>query len=80
MPKLPSPKDLQPFPTVQSMVYYGHTDMVRCISTDPLGQYLLSGSDDLTVKSNLLNSYRTKICIFLIFVHVTIILIFSMGD
>lgn len=52
MPKLPSPKDLQPFPTVQSLVYSGHTDMVRCISIDPLGQYLLSGSDDMTVKSN----------------------------
>lgn len=55
MPKLPSPKDLQPFPTVQSLVFNGHTDMVRCISIDPLGQYLLSGSDDMTVKSNLYN-------------------------
>lgn len=53
MPKLPSPKDLQPFPTVQSLVFNGHTDMVRCISIDPLGQYLLSGSDDMTVKSNM---------------------------
>ncbi|XP_026822167.1 ribosome biogenesis protein BOP1 homolog [Rhopalosiphum maidis] len=50
LPKLPSPKDLQPFPTVQSMVFNGHTDMVRCISIDPLGQYLLSGSDDMTIK------------------------------
>jgi len=52
LPKLPSPKDLQPFPTIQSLVYNGHTDMVRCISIDPLGQYLLSGSDDMTIKSN----------------------------
>ena len=54
LPKLPSPKDLQPFPTIQSLVYNGHTDMVRCISIDPLGQYLLSGSDDMTIKSNIL--------------------------
>lgn len=52
LPKLPSPKDLQPFPTIQSLVFNGHTDMVRCISIDPLGQYLLSGSDDMTIKSN----------------------------
>lgn len=54
LPKLPSPKDLQPFPTVQSLVFNGHSDMVRCISIDPLGQYLLSGSDDMTVKGNLI--------------------------
>lgn len=36
--------------------------MVRCISIDPLGQYLLSGSDDMTVKSNIY-----IICIHIIF-------------
>lgn len=51
IPKLPSPKDLQPFPTVESMVYNGHTDIIRCISVEPLGQYIVSGSDDTTVKS-----------------------------
>ena len=50
LPQLPSPKDLQPFPTVMSMVYEGHTDMVRSITVEPKGQYLVSGSDDLTVK------------------------------
>nr|NVI69930.1 putative ribosome biogenesis protein BOP1 homolog [Cucujiformia] len=33
-----------------SIEYTGHTDMVRTISTDKMGQYLLSGSDDGTVK------------------------------
>ncbi|XP_054279082.1 ribosome biogenesis protein BOP1 homolog [Macrosteles quadrilineatus] len=50
VPQLPNPKDLQPFPNVMSLIYQGHTDMVRCMSVDPKGQYLLSGSDDLTVK------------------------------
>nr|XP_018906678.1 PREDICTED: ribosome biogenesis protein BOP1 homolog [Bemisia tabaci] len=50
LPKLPSPKDLQPFPTTVSLTYKGHTNMVRTISVDPLGQYLLSGSDDCTAK------------------------------
>lgn len=51
IPKLPSPKDLQPFPTVESMVYNGHTDIIRCISVEPHGEYIVSGSDDTTVKS-----------------------------
>ncbi|XP_039277204.1 ribosome biogenesis protein BOP1 homolog [Nilaparvata lugens] len=50
LPKLPSPRDLQPFPTMQALVFEGHTDMVRTISLDPLGQYVVSGSDDNTVK------------------------------
>lgn len=51
IPKLPSPKDLQPFPTVESMVFEGHTDMIRTISVEPNGEYMVSGSDDTTVKS-----------------------------
>ncbi|KAF7266191.1 hypothetical protein GWI33_020472 [Rhynchophorus ferrugineus] len=50
VPKLPSPRDLQPFPNTLAIEYKGHTDMVRSISTDKTGQYLLSGSDDCTVK------------------------------
>nr|MBE5724375.1 putative ribosome biogenesis protein BOP1-like protein [Cucujiformia] len=42
--------DLQPFPTTLAVEYKGHTDMVRTISTDKTGQYLLSGSDDGTIK------------------------------
>lgn len=51
VPKLPSPRDLQPFPTTESMIFRGHTDMIRSISMEPKGQYLASGSDDCTVKS-----------------------------
>ncbi|XP_065218330.1 ribosome biogenesis protein BOP1 homolog [Planococcus citri] len=58
LPKLPSPKDLQPFPSVMSLVYKGHTDMVRCISVDPFGQYLVSGSDDMTIKIWEINTTR----------------------
>uniref|UniRef100_A0A8C4NCP9 Ribosome biogenesis protein BOP1 n=1 Tax=Eptatretus burgeri TaxID=7764 RepID=A0A8C4NCP9_EPTBU len=43
IPKLPKPRDLQPFPTVQSM-------FVRSISIDPSGQWLVSGSDDRTLR------------------------------
>nr|NVI69897.1 putative ribosome biogenesis protein BOP1 homolog [Cucujiformia] len=42
--------DLQPFPTTLAIDYKGHSDMVRSISTNKTGQYLLSGSDDCTVK------------------------------
>lgn len=50
IPKLPSPRDLQPFPTTMSMVYEGHTDIVRSVSVDGKGQFMLSGSDDMTIK------------------------------
>uniref|UniRef100_A0A182P0N9 Ribosome biogenesis protein BOP1 homolog n=1 Tax=Anopheles epiroticus TaxID=199890 RepID=A0A182P0N9_9DIPT len=50
IPKLPSPRDLQPFPTLQNLVYKGHTNMIRCISVEPKGEYIVTGSDDMTVK------------------------------
>ncbi|XP_041739468.1 ribosome biogenesis protein bop1 [Coregonus clupeaformis] len=50
IPKLPKPKDLQPFPTTMSLVYRGHTSLVRSISASPTGQWLVSGSDDCTVR------------------------------
>ncbi|XP_052894287.1 ribosome biogenesis protein BOP1 homolog isoform X2 [Anopheles moucheti] len=50
IPKLPSPRDLQPFPTLQNLIYKGHTNMIRCISVEPKGEYLVTGSDDMTVK------------------------------
>ncbi|TRY91259.1 hypothetical protein DNTS_035665 [Danionella cerebrum] len=50
IPKLPKPKDLQPFPTTQSLVYRGHSSLVRTISVSPSGQWLVSGSDDCTVR------------------------------
>ncbi|NXW39110.1 BOP1 protein, partial [Phaetusa simplex] len=50
IPKLPKPRDLQPFPTTQALVYRGHTSLVRCLSISPSGQWLVSGSDDCTVR------------------------------
>ncbi|KAH9507709.1 Ribosome biogenesis protein 1 [Bulinus truncatus] len=50
IPKRPDKKDLQPYPTKEGMLYRGHSDMVRSISPDPSGQWLVSGSDDSTLK------------------------------
>lgn len=50
IPKLPSPRDLQPFPTTQAILYKGHTGMIRSITVEPTGEYIASGSDDGTVK------------------------------
>ncbi|KAI6075526.1 Ribosome biogenesis protein BOP1 [Aix galericulata] len=47
IPKLPKPRDLQPFPTTQALVYRGHTSLVRCLSISPSGQWLASGKDSL---------------------------------
>lgn len=58
VPKLPSPKDLQPFPTVLAIEYKGHSGMVRCISTDKLGEFLLTGSDDCSIKIWEINTGR----------------------
>ncbi|XP_077600115.1 ribosome biogenesis protein bop1 [Stigmatopora nigra] len=58
IPKLPKPKDLQPFPTIQSLVYRGHGGLVRSISISPSGQWLASGSDDGSVRFWEVNSSR----------------------
>ncbi|CAG0888891.1 unnamed protein product [Darwinula stevensoni] len=50
VPQLPKPQELHPFPVVQSLVYEGHSNMVRSVSVEPLGQFLASGSDDGTVR------------------------------
>lgn len=65
IPKLPSPKDLQPFPTTEAMVYTGHTDYVRTITVEPRGEYIASGSDDTTVKSKFKQIIVPFILIFL---------------
>ncbi|KAL1917638.1 uncharacterized protein VTP21DRAFT_4031 [Calcarisporiella thermophila] len=50
IPKLPSLKDLQPFPSQLSITYKGHGGRVRSISVDPTGLWIVSGSDDGTVR------------------------------
>lgn len=50
VPKLPSPRELQPFPTHEALLFRGHAGLVRSADFDPTGQYAVSGSDDGTVK------------------------------
>ncbi|KAK3279018.1 Ribosome biogenesis protein 1 [Cymbomonas tetramitiformis] len=50
LPKLPKPKDLQPFPTTLCVQYEGHTGPVWSVSVDPSGQWLATGSSDCTVR------------------------------
>ena len=50
IPKLPSPKDLRPFPSRIGVVYEGHTDRIRATSIDPTGMWVATGSDDGTVR------------------------------
>ncbi|KAI9215802.1 WD40-repeat-containing domain protein, partial [Blastocladiella britannica] len=50
IPKLPDPKDLEPFPTSLSLVFRGHVSRVRTFSLSPSGQFLLTGADDGVVR------------------------------
>lgn len=49
LPKLPDPKDLQPFPT-QLAITYPHGGRVRAISVDPTGRWVVSGGDSGEIK------------------------------
>eukprot|EP00163_Fabomonas_tropica_P020799 TRINITY_DN366_c1_g1_i1.p1 TRINITY_DN366_c1_g1~~TRINITY_DN366_c1_g1_i1.p1 ORF type:complete len:785 (+),score=122.94 TRINITY_DN366_c1_g1_i1:314-2668(+) len=50
IPKLPKPKELRPFPTTQAHEFVGHTALVRSVSVCPNGQFLVTASDDKTVR------------------------------
>jgi ribosome biogenesis protein ERB1 len=50
IPKLPSPRELRPFPTRVGVVYEGHTDAVKTVSVDPTGAWVATGSFDGTVR------------------------------
>lgn len=50
VPKLPAPRDLQPFPAAEALRLDGHTALVRSADFDPSGQYIVSGGDDGTVR------------------------------
>lgn len=43
-PKLPSRKDLKPYPTTCYLEYKGHKGPVSSICTDTSGQYIASGN------------------------------------
>ncbi|XP_057757716.1 ribosome biogenesis protein BOP1 homolog [Arachis stenosperma] len=49
-PKLPSRKELKPYPTACYIEYKGHEDAVTSISVEPSGQWIASGSNDGTVR------------------------------
>ena len=46
LPKLPSPEELRPFPTVCATLFRGHEGRVRSLAIDPSGIWLASGGDD----------------------------------
>lgn len=50
LPKLPSPKDLRPFPTHVAVSYEGHTGIVRGMAVDAAGQWLATVSGDGTLR------------------------------
>lgn len=50
LPKLPSPKDLRPFPTHVAVSYEGHTGIVRGLALDEAGQWLATVSGDGTLR------------------------------
>ncbi|GER41472.1 ribosome biogenesis protein BOP1 homolog [Striga asiatica] len=49
-PKLPSRRDLKPYPTTCYLEYKGHKGPVTTITTEPTGQWIASGSKDGTVR------------------------------
>ncbi|ERN11277.1 hypothetical protein AMTR_s00024p00239810 [Amborella trichopoda] len=49
-PKLPSPKDLRPYPVTCFLEYRGHSSFVLSISMEASGQWIASGSSDRTVR------------------------------
>ncbi|KAI9827484.1 MAG: Ribosome biogenesis protein erb1 [Thelocarpon impressellum] len=50
LPKLPSPDELRPFPTMCGTIFRGHRGKVRSVAVDPTGTWLASGGDDGTVR------------------------------
>jgi len=51
IPKLPSPKELRPFPTTKSITYpHPNGVRVRCVSIDPTGMWVVTGAEDGEVR------------------------------
>ena len=50
LPKLPDLNTLKPFPEILCTEYKGHFGTVRCLSISPCGTWLVTGSDDGTVR------------------------------
>ena len=43
IPQLPKPKELKPFPTMESVIYRGHASNVVALCMDPNGRFMVSG-------------------------------------
>ena len=50
VPQLPDTSELRPFPNEKSQDFLGHTERVRSIDVSPDGQWVVSGSEDKTVR------------------------------
>lgn len=51
VPKLPKPQELRPFPNVGAIQYrHPAESRVRCVSVDPRGEWVASGSEDGLVR------------------------------
>ena len=48
-PKLPSRKDLRPYPTACYLEYRGHTDAVLSVSVESSGQWIASGAEVILI-------------------------------
>mmetsp|Transcript_14063 Transcript_14063/g.50498 ORF Transcript_14063/g.50498 Transcript_14063/m.50498 type:complete len:489 (+) Transcript_14063:671-2137(+) len=46
LPSLPTTKELKPFPSLQSLTFFGHSDKVLSVAVHISGQWLISGSAD----------------------------------
>mmetsp|Transcript_12093 Transcript_12093/g.46948 ORF Transcript_12093/g.46948 Transcript_12093/m.46948 type:complete len:563 (-) Transcript_12093:1149-2837(-) len=58
LPPLPSPKDLKPFPSSNCLKFTGHEDKILSIAIDHSGQWLLSASEDCTIRKWEISSSR----------------------
>ena len=50
IPRLPKPRELRPYPNSLCLQYLGHKKSIRGLSLSPDGQYMVSCSDDCTVR------------------------------
>jgi ribosome biogenesis protein ERB1 len=50
LPNMPKPRDLKPYPSMQSLKYEGHSNAVHALSVERRGQWLATGCDDCGIR------------------------------